>query len=268
MIPLMVLDLDGTVIGSKGHVEDCVWQAVEKAAAAGMKFAVCTGRPCMGVAQKVATRLGPSNPHIFQSGAQIAYPGGESIKVFALKEGAARSLVEEARKKNLTLELYTPTTLFVERKTPLGEAHAKMIGVNAIVADLLEVVGTEPVVRAQWVLEVAEGESVLAPPPKGVQLSRAGSPAMPGTLFISVTQGEVSKGSALKLLAEVMKVPLDEVVGVGDSVGDIPFLDLVGFPVVMGNAEEDLKARYGTVAGDVDRCGLVPVIERALRESV
>ncbi len=268
MIPLVVLDLDGTIIGSKGHVEDCVWQAVEKARAAGMKFAACTGRPCLGAAQKIALRLGANNPHIFQNGAQIAYPSGESLKVFALKEAFARRLVEEARQLALLLELYTPTTLFVERKTPLGEAHAKMIGVNAIVRDLSEVVETEPVVRAQWVVSEADGPRVMGEAPTGVQLSSATAPAMKGALFVSVTQEGVSKGAALKLLAEALKLDLRDVVGVGDSVGDIPMLDLVGFPVVMGNGDPILKERYETVAGDVDRCGVVSVIERALLQSV
>ena len=268
MIPLVVLDLDGTVIGSRGHVEDCVWQAVDKAKAAGMKFAVCTGRPCAGVAQKVAARLALSGPHIFQNGAQIAYPSGEALKVFALKELVARSLVEQARALSLTLELYSPTTLFVERKTALGEAHAKMIGVSPIVRDLLEVAASEPVVRAQWVLRAADAPKVLAQAPTGVQVSSATAPALPDTLFVSVTQAEVSKGAAVRLLAEHLKLNLADVVAVGDSVGDIPLLDAVGFPVVMGNGDPLLKERYATVAGDVDRCGVVPVIERALTEQV
>ena len=268
MIPLVILDLDGTIIGSKGHVEDCVWQAVEKARAAGMKFSVCTGRPCAGVAQKIAQRLAPNTPHIFQSGAQIAYASGEAIKVFALGERAARHLVEQSRKLNLSLELYTPTTLFVERRTPVSEAHAKMIGVSAIVRDLLDVVENEPVLRAQWVLESQYAGKVLGERPEGVQYSVAGSPAMADTTFISVTQAKVSKGSAVQLLAETLKLATDEIAAVGDSVGDIPMLDVVGFPVVMGNAEPELKARYPIVAGEVDKCGIVDVIERALDESL
>jgi Cof subfamily protein (haloacid dehalogenase superfamily) len=267
VIPLVVLDLDGTIIGSKGHVEDCVWQVVDKARAAGMKFAACTGRPCAGVGQKVAQRLGPNNPHIFQNGAQLAYPSGEAIQVFALKEAEAKRLVEQARNWNLALELYTPTTLFVERRTPISEAHAKMIGVSAIVRDLLEVARNEPIVRAQWVVEHAQATRVLAERLPGLQYSLASAPPLPETTFISVTQAGVSKGTATSLLAEHFRVDLSEVLGVGDSLGDAPMLDAVGYPVVMGNAPEELKARYGTVAGDVDKCGVVAVIERALLET-
>ncbi len=268
MIPLVILDLDGTVIGSKGHVDDCVWKAVDKAQGAGMKFAVCTGRPCAGVAQKVAKRLGPNTPHVFQSGAQIAYASGEALKVFALPEASALGLVERARGLGLTLELYSPTTLFVERKTPLSEAHAKMIGVTPIVRDLSDVAENEPVVRAQWVVKPDDEARLELSSLQGVQVSVATSPALRNVVFVSVTQKDVSKGTATRVLADTLKVDLRDVVGIGDSSGDVPMLDEVGFPVVMGDAAEDLKARYSTVAGKVDACGVVGIIESALTQAL
>ena len=268
MIPLVILDLDGTVIGSRGHVDDCVWKAVDKARDAGMKFAVCTGRPCAGVAQKVAKRLGPNTPHIFQSGAQIAYASGEAIKVFALPEASTTELVERARDLGLTLELYSPTTLFVERKTPLSAAHAKMIGVTPIVRDLAEVAENEPVVRAQLVIETNQEARVSLEDLKGIQTSKATSPALKGVLFISLTQKDVSKGTATHILANTLKLSLRDVVGIGDSSGDVPMLDVVGYPVVMGDAPDDLKARYSTVAGKVDECGVVGIIESALTQKL
>ena len=93
MIPLVVLDLDGTIVGSDGQVKLCVWQAVERATKAGVKVAVCTGRPAFGVALNIAERLGPDNPHVFQGGAHIGYPDGRTLKVTALGEDAAKSMI-------------------------------------------------------------------------------------------------------------------------------------------------------------------------------
>ena len=74
------------------------------------------------------------------------------MQVYALKDANTERLIEHARDHGLTLELYSPNALFVERKTPLSEAHAKMLGMNAIVRDLFDVMENEPVVRAQWVV--------------------------------------------------------------------------------------------------------------------
>lgn len=265
MIPLILLDLDGTVIGSSGTVQSCIYEAVERVRTAGVKIAVCTGRPCNGVAKKVAARFSPNGPHIFQSGALIAYADGEVLHVSALKEAVTRALIEHARDHALVLELYTTNALFVERKTPMSEAHAKMIGVTAIVRDLQDVAEDEPVVRAQWVLKPEQVSAALALELDGVQLSPASSPALENTRFVSVTQKGVSKGSATRRLAETLKVKLENVMAIGDGEGDVPMLELVGHPVVMENAAEALKARFERVAGTVEDCGIVDVLEEALQ---
>jgi Cof subfamily protein (haloacid dehalogenase superfamily) len=268
MIPLIILDIDGTIIGSKGFVEDCVWRVIEKARGHDVKFAVCTGRPCFGVAQKVAQRLGDANLHIFQNGAQISTPSGASMRVSALKEAVVRQLVDFSREEDLSLELYTPTNLYVERKTQLSEAHAQMIGVNAIVADLLEIVQQEPIIRAQWVVPDSIRDTLLSTPPEGTQFGWATSPAMQDISFISITAQTVSKGSAVKTLIEAMKLDASDVMAIGDSLGDVPMLDAVGIPVVMDNGHALLKERYENVAGHVDSCGVVGVIEAALRDDL
>lgn len=264
MIPLVILDLDGTMVGSNGQVAPAVWAAVEGAREQGIKLALCTGRPGLGVAQRVARRMGQNNPHVFQSGAHIAFPDGETLKASSLKEASALQLVRHAREHGLVLEVYTPHHMYVERKTRLSEVHARMIGVQALVRDLSEVVASEPVIRAQWVLSPEQEPAAMALRPNGVTVSRATSPALTDTLFISLTRAGVSKGSAIQDLAAHMKVPLNHAMAVGDTAGDLPMLELVGFPVVMGNAEPSLKARFAQVVGDVEHAGVVEALELAL----
>lgn len=263
MIPLVILDLDGTMIGSTGQVAPEVWAAVDAARADGVKLAVCTGRPGLGIAQRVAKRVGPTNPHVFQSGAHLAFPDGDTLKASSLREAAAQALVQHARDLGLVLELYTPQHLYVERKTPMSEAHALLLGVPALVRDLSEVAATEPVVRAQWVLrpeEEAAASSVSVP---DVTISRATSPGLRDTLFVSLTRKGVSKGSAVRDLVAFLKVPLEHAMAVGDTTGDLPMLELVGHPVVMGNGQQALKERFGRVVGDVDAGGVIEALELA-----
>ncbi|MGL4612118.1 MAG: HAD family hydrolase [Trueperaceae bacterium] len=268
MIPLVILDLDGTIVGKQGIVQDCVWKAVETAQEQGMKFAVCTGRLGVGTAHKIAQRLGPNNLHIFQSGAHIAYASGESYKVFSLKESTTKQIIEAAREFSVVLELYTPSTLYVERTTPLSEAHAKMLGTTAIVRDLIEVVEVEPIIRVQWVVTGEEYERIAELSFEGIQSSSATAPAQKGAYFVSLTQQGVSKGSSVELLAEAMKIDLKHVMAVGDSHGDEPMLERVGFPVVMANASVDLKEKYSLQAGNVEQCGIVETIEFALQQVI
>lgn len=264
MLPLVILDLDGTVIGSSGQVEPCVWQAVDQLKAAGVKLAVCTGRPNSGIALKVAQRVGPRNPHAFHSGALVTYVDGDPLHIAAIREASAAQLVQQARDLGLILEIYTPNGLHVERNTPLSEAHAHLIGVQLNVRDLMKVISDEPVVRAQWVVPTEQRPVIEALPAEGLFLSPAVSPAMPGVTFISVTRENTDKGSAVRYLADAMRLSLADVMAIGDSEGDVPMLDIVGHPVVMAEADERLKERYGTVAGSVEQCGVVAALSEAL----
>jgi Cof subfamily protein (haloacid dehalogenase superfamily) len=265
MIPLVVLDLDGTLIGSSGSVQECVWQAADTLHEAGVKLALCTGRPCEGMARKVAQRLGPDNPHVFQSGALLAYPDGKVLKAFSLREQNAKRLIGHARDLGFTLELYTPSTMFVERKTALSEAHAKMIGVTPIIRDLADVAENEPVVRAQWVISQEQLESALALKLEEVQVSLATSPALEDTFFVSLTQKDVSKGSGIRQLAAALRVKLGNIMAIGDSQGDVPMLEVVGHPVLMESAPAELKEKFPFVVGDVDDCGVTQAFEQALK---
>ncbi len=263
MLPIVFLDLDGTLVGSSGQVSEPVWQAVEKAKEAGIKLIVCTGRPCEGTAKKIATRLDENSPHIFQNGALTCFPSGKLVKVFSLKEATVKSIVDYAREHNITLEVYTPNESFIERKTPLSEAHAKAIGIVPIVRDLTEVAEFEPVVRVQWVVSFEEADKVLGLELEGLQAGKATSPAMPNTYFISLTQAGVSKGSAAAAVAKSFDIELSEAMAVGDSLGDKSMLEIVGHPIIMGSAVPELRAMYASV-GDVEENGVIEALAKAL----
>jgi hypothetical protein len=266
VIPLVILDLDGTLIGASGQVESCVWEAADRAREAGVRMALCTGRPGFGVAARVARRLDPDTPHIFQNGAQVAYLDGDTLQMSGLREEATRALVRHARKMNVVLELYTPDGLYVERRTEISEAHAKMLGVSAMKRDLTDVAASEPVVRAQWVVPQDQLDRVLAVQVEGVHANIATSPAQPDTCFVSLTRAGIDKGSAVRLLAAKLELDPQQLMGIGDSPGDLGMLAAVGRPRVLASGDPDLVARYpdGVLPG-VEACGAAQGLDEAIR---
>ncbi|MDZ7800793.1 MAG: HAD-IIB family hydrolase [Trueperaceae bacterium] len=265
MIPLVLLDLDGTLIGEGGTVRPCVWDAAAAARNAGVRLAVCTGRPGFGIAARVARELDPGTPHIFQNGAQVIYIDGDTVQVSALRQRSTERLVRHARERGLVLELYTPDALYVERRTEISTAHAKMIGVNAIVRDLAGVAADEPVVRAQWVVGHDRIDEALEIEVDGVDAGVATSPALKDTYFVSLTRTGVSKGSAATLLCKRLEIDPAHAMAVGDSLGDASMLDAVGHPRVMGDAPAEMLARYPHHLGTTETCGAAAALEEAVR---
>lgn len=266
MIPLVVLDIDGTLIGASKQVEPCVWEAAERARKAGVRLAVSTGRPGFGIAREVAERLDPTAPHIFQNGAHATFLNGSTVHVSGLREKNAMKLVDMAREWSVPLELYTPDALYVERKTDVSEAHAKMLGTKSLVRDLAEVVETEPVIRAQWLATGEDMPVIEANALPGTTMNWAVSPALSGVYFVSVTREGTDKGAALAKVAAQLGADLQDVMVVGDSPGDLPMLERVGHPRVMASGDAGMVAAYTgerSVPG-VDECGAAIAIDQAV----
>jgi hydroxymethylpyrimidine pyrophosphatase-like HAD family hydrolase len=79
LIGLIGIDVDGTLVGSSGIVPEFVWEAAERARAAGIRLALCSGRPAFGTAREYARRLDAEGWHMFQNGASVVYlPTGDS----------------------------------------------------------------------------------------------------------------------------------------------------------------------------------------------
>lgn len=262
MLGLICVDVDGTLIGSDNTVREDVWAALADARARGVRIALCSGRPAFGNALRYAERLDPDGWHVFQNGASVVNVGsGESLSEPLPPEPLA-ALLRRAQETGRLLEVYTDHAYGISRPGDLARRHAELLGVPYVPRDPAALTGTR--VRAQWVVPCAEAEAVQAEPHEGLDLHPSGSPVMPDTTFISLTRAGVSKGSAVRRIAEAYGIPLARVMMVGDSHNDVSALQVVGYPVAMGNAEPEARAAARYHVAHVDEGGLAEAVRLAL----
>jgi Cof subfamily protein (haloacid dehalogenase superfamily) len=265
MIELVCLDVDGTLVGDGARVPPEVWPAAERLRAAGVRIAVCTGRPALGLARGYAERLDPDGWHIFQNGASVVHlPSGRTRSAVMPPETVA-ALVALAAVRPWPLELYSDTEYAVESTMPRAVEHAALLGEHFRPRRFDSLHG--PVVRAQWVVghEEAPGvvEEMRGVP--GLLVSPSGSPVMPDTTFVNLTAAGVEKGVALRALAGEYGIPLERVMMVGDGNNDLGAMRVAGVAVAMGNAEPEVFGVAHHVVGHVDRGGLVEALALAGR---
>lgn len=258
MIDIACIDVDGTLVGSSGRVSDAVWRAASDARARGVHLVLCSGRPAFGITRTYAERLDANGWHVFQNGASVINLATGETRSRAIPPALVAMLIERSRRLQRPLELYTDTTYAVEMDTPRTRAHAGLLGVPFTRRDFESL--HEPVVRAQWIVPLAESEPVLAEPHDGLTLSASRSPVMPDTSFINVTPDGVDKAFAVRLVAEAYRVPLERVMMVGDSANDISTMRIVGMAVAMGNAEPAVRAVATSHVAPVDDDGLVEAL--------
>ncbi len=83
---------------------------------------------------------------------------------------------------------------------------------------------------------------------------------------IDITQKSATKLTALEEYAKLNKINLSETVVVGDGYNDFPLLMAGGLKIAMGNAADDLKKIADFVAPGVEDDGVAVVIEKFLKE--
>lgn len=262
MVDLVCVDVDGTLVGSSGTVAPEVWATAERARAAGLRLAICSGRPAFGITRRFAECLDPDGWHVFQNGASVVHLGSGASRSRCMAESVVEELVARSRAVGRTLELYTDSEYAVERDDERARRHAGLLGVPFAPRPFAEL--RDPIVRAQWLVSRAEEDGVLAEPHEGLTVSPSVSPVMPDTSFVNITPEGVDKGSAVRAVAREYGIPLERVMLVGDGANDAVAMQVVGHPVAMGNAEPEVLAIARHEVGHVDEGGLIQALEMAI----
>ena len=261
-IRLIGIDVDGTLVGTGGFVHPRVWEAVKRANERGIHLALCSGRPAFGLALEYARRLDATGWHIFQNGASIVNLPTDQSRSVAIPAPSVKTLIEQARQTGETLELYSDTTFVAESTSAWAREHAELLGV-AFDPQPFESL-TQPIVRAQWLLTRTRATQFMAIAHPGLEVAQSTSPLMPDTQFVGLTREGVTKGSALRSVAEEYGVSLEDVMYVGDAGNDLSALRIVGHPIAMGNADPAVIEVAKHTVDHVDRGGLARALEMAL----
>lgn len=262
-IALVGIDVDGTLVGSSGEVPEHVWEAAAQARRQGVHLALCSGRPAFGTAREYARRLEADGWHVFQNGASVVHLASQETRSTRLPRDQVERLIQRAREGDEVLELYGDSSYVAESTHAWACEHAKLLGVP-FAPRRFETL-QEPVVRAQWLLTAQRAAEFKALPHPGLELAQSSSPLMPQTQFVGLTRAGVSKGVALQSVARQYGIPLRAVMYVGDSGNDLSALQIVGWPVAMGNADAAVRTVARHTVGHVDEGAVAQALEMAVK---
>ena len=265
---LLVVDIDGTLLGRDGSISVENKKALAKARNSGITVSLSTGRvprACLDIIKQLSL----DGYHIFFDGALVSnHNQSEEVYIQPLNKLVTREAVEFARQNDIYLELYSATRYFVERETWGTEIHRQFFDLEPIVVDFTKLLKREPIIKAELMTsspeEVAQARSFYLQFNSRLHFSWVRTPTYPDVDFINVVDLGVSKGKALAALASHLGISTTEVMAIGDGTNDIPLLSSVGLAIAMDNAPDEVKGVAHYVTLDVDHSGLAAAINRFL----
>ena len=265
---LLVVDVDGTLVGSDWRVPVENKEALAGVRRAGITVSLSTGRiiqSCLGIIEELSL----DGYHMFYDGALVSSPGADK-EVYAqpLKPHIVKQAVEFSRANGIYLELFSTADFFTERDHWSLKAHREFFRTEPTMVNFDGLWDKERIIKAELVLsseeEMAQASAFQEHFKDGFHFSWAMTPAYPDVRFVNIVNPGVSKGKALKALASHLGILLSETMVVGDGTNDISLLSHVGLAVAMGNAPDEVKAVAHHVTLDVEHNGLAAAIGKFL----
>lgn len=219
----------------------------------------------MGITWDWACRLDPDGWHSFHNGAALVHSGTGEVRPVPLPQSVLDTCRKLSEAHGWPIEWASADDYVAETSDQILFDHAVLL--RRIHAPRPEASLGSPVVRAQFLVPIADAEAVRAALPDDCESSTATSPALPGIGLVSVTPIGVSKVSGVLALADLNGLEAESVMMVGDGLNDLEAIRAVGCGVAMGNAEPAVLDAADVVVASVDQDGLAEALSLAMTRS-
>ena len=259
-ISLLALDLDGTLLDSRGQISERNRLAIDNAREQGVRVALVTGRRFRD-SRPVALELGLDIPLISHNGALTKHAGTlQTVSVLPLPLAAAREALRVGRKAGADALLSDDheglgVLVYDHIRGENSAAHkyiswARRIhgheeGANAVqqVASLEDYLDHDPVHLAfsGGCEEMDQLEEILKSElGSSVKILGTKYPEQDFTL-LDIVNSAASKGAGVAAAAAELGVSREEIMAIGDNFNDLEMLLFAAVGVVMANAPLTLR---------------------------
>ena len=259
-ISLVLSDVDGTLVTEGKVLTKRAQAAVQRLHDAGIRFAVTSGRPPLGMAMlfdalQLSTPIAGFNGGLFIKRdfsiiEQKTLPDDISAKAIALiREHGLDAwvyrgndwLITRADAPHVAREAWT---VKFEPKVVAGfedklDHVAKIVGVSD---DL------DRVRRCEADAQAAFGQNATA------------NRSQP--YYLDVTNKDANKGAVVEFLSSHLGVPAERIATIGDQPNDVLMFERSGFSIAMGNASDQVKAQASAATDSYNDEGFAKAMER------
>jgi Cof subfamily protein (haloacid dehalogenase superfamily) len=274
-IKLLLADVDGTLVTHEKVLTERARQAVAKLRAAGVEFAITSGRPPRGM-QMLIEPLGLMTPIAAFNGGMFVRADLSVLEQRVLQAEAVEAAMAMMTGHALDTWIYRGTDWFVhERHGPHVDreewtvkfAPTVAADFNGLTNDVAKLVGVsddlEAVRRCEAAVRERFRESV------GTQQSSASreaqsrvSAARSQPYYLDVTHPDANKGFVVRRLSEMLGIAPGEIATIGDMPNDVSMFEQSGLSIAMGQSTDEVKAAATRTTASSEEEGFAEAVER------
>ncbi|GAC1657375.1 MAG: sugar-phosphatase [Ktedonobacteraceae bacterium] len=269
-IKMLVIDLDGTLLNPEGKITSATIKSVQMAQEAGIVVTLATARRYCNTA-KIASELLLAGPIILYDGAEIVqHPQGSILYTRPIEAQIAQEAVNVLVRHGVQPVVHPNDGQVEEVWTELAEQDSLELNayfevyrqkIRRMPYQNLCAGNSDPLRVVAFTSEEAIQRVIpeIATLPCSWTMIKRGSY---GCAELVVMDKGCTKASGVAALAQVLSIPMSEVMAIGDNNNDIAMLQAAGWGVAMGQAAEHVKAAADAVTTSNAEDGVAQAIER------
>ena len=233
--------------------------AIARVRATGTHVIVVTGRMFRSTLPYLL-EASLDDPVICYQGAVVADPvTGEFLRHVPIPRAVALEAIEAVVDAGFHINCYVDDLLYVAEVTDEARAYADFQGLEIHAVGSLD----------RWLRDDPTKLVAVGDPNALDELEDELKPRFAGRLFVSKSlphflefaHPDVSKGSGLQFVAELLGFASGDTVACGDGENDRELLDWAGFGVAVANAHDEILERADLVVPDVEHEGVAQLFD-------
>jgi len=261
-IKLLLLDLDDTLLNSKGELSARTESAVQKAVENKIIVAIASGRMHSSLLPYVEM-LNTHGPVVSYNGALIKDSVSSDILYSnPVPLNLAKRVLAFAKDEDIFCQFYTEDEYFFESHCAISEMYYKSTGIRGI--NLGENLAQKIIISPPKILIIDDSLSKISVVFEKLKklfgeflyITRSKEK------YIEIMNKNVNKGHALLKLCELFKVEPARTMAIGDGLNDLEMIGKAGVGVAVITASERLKESADIVCESADDDGPAKIIEK------
>ena len=264
-ISLVLADVDGTLVTEQKVLTERTQAAVHNLRGAGIRVAITSGRPPMGMAM-ILVALKLDTPVAGFNGGLFVNPDRSILEQKTLAEDVASKALELIRAHGLDPWVYRGNDWLI------GKADAPHVSREAWTVKFEPKVVRDVGAHLDHVAKIVGVSDDLDKVQRCEADARA---AFDGRAtanrsqpyYLDITHKDANKGAVVDFLSLHLGVPPAEIATIGDQPTDVPMFAKSGFSIAMGNAPDEVKKLASVTTDSYNDEGFAKAMERFILPS-